>query len=365
MKPITLILWFAFAFFFNSCKGQVNNNTPKSSIAEPSKMPIGQPKMLKTQGSTEFDNIHCSLRDKVGNLWFGATSEGVYRYDGQSFVQFTTKDGLKSNTVWCMLEDKAGNIWFGTDDGISKYDGQKISHVPIDLANNLSLSMNTPLYDDPNAKKEVHSILQDKKGTIWFGTTSGIYCYNGQSFTRFLDNAMITNSGRLTLRSVQCMWQDRKGNIWFGSGPQAAEGVIRYDGNALTNYKPKNETWIRNIFEAKNSDLWLATRHHGACRYDGKTFSYETVKANVGSPLLEDSAGNIWFGGGGKENDLKGDGGIWRFDGQTYTNYTTKDGLTNYSVWSIVEDKNGGIWVGTRNNNLYHFDGKKFMLFSE
>jgi hypothetical protein len=64
MKPITFILWFAFAFIFNSCKGQVNNNIPKNSITEPSKMSIGHPKMLKTQGSTEFDNIHCSLSDK-------------------------------------------------------------------------------------------------------------------------------------------------------------------------------------------------------------------------------------------------------------------------------------------------------------
>jgi ligand-binding sensor domain-containing protein len=49
----------------------------------------------------------------VGNLWFGTTGEGVYKYDGKSFSQFTASNGLNSNKVYCILEDKDGKIWIG------------------------------------------------------------------------------------------------------------------------------------------------------------------------------------------------------------------------------------------------------------
>src|SRR6476620_6583888 len=91
----------------------------------------GQPRIVKTQGTTEYANVHCGLQDKDGNLWFGTTGEGVYRYDGKLFTQFTVRDGLSSNSVQCILEDRAGSIWFGTDAGLCRYDGKTISAVPI------------------------------------------------------------------------------------------------------------------------------------------------------------------------------------------------------------------------------------------
>jgi len=65
-----------------------------------------QPKLIKTQGSGQGDNVHCSLQDKNGNLWFATTGDGVYCYDGKSFKNFTVKDGLSTNAVFSILEDK-------------------------------------------------------------------------------------------------------------------------------------------------------------------------------------------------------------------------------------------------------------------
>src|SRR5436190_21721398 len=97
-------------FFGTSCYGQA--------------FAIGQPKLIKTQGSQKGDNVHCSLQDNAGNLWFGTTGEGVYKYDGKSFSQFTTTNGLNSNKVYCILEDKDGKIWIGTEAGVCLYDGK-------------------------------------------------------------------------------------------------------------------------------------------------------------------------------------------------------------------------------------------------
>jgi ligand-binding sensor domain-containing protein len=42
-----------------------------------------------------------------------------------------------------------------------------------------------------------------------------------------------------------------------------------------------------------------------------------------------------------------------------------KDGLINPWIWTILEDKTGNLWVGTRETGLYLFDGKTFINYSE
>lgn len=352
-------------FYVTSCNGQAKTGLLKDRDSQPQTIAEGQPKLVRTQGSNPSDNVNNGLQDKEGNLWFTTTGEGAYRYDGKSFIQFTVKDGLNSNYVWSVLEDKAGRIWFGTAEGICCYEGGKISTIPITGNNRIDLYAGTAGDTNSPGRNEVFSIMQDKSGIIWFGTTAGVYCYDGKSFTRFLGDYSILNKNRLSLKNIQCMLQDKNGNIWFGSGPHAFEGICLYDGKSLTNFKPKGEGWIRNILEDKNGNIWFGTRSFGACRYDGKSFTYFSEKEGIGNPMLEDRAGNIWFGGGEKLNTINSDGGIWCYNGRSYKNFNSKDGLGNYSVWSISEDRTGNIWVGTRNNGLYRYDGKTFISFSE
>lgn len=104
MKQIKylFILWQGLAFLAFSGYGQVKTNlskTTKNSLL----------KMIRTQGVVS-GNVGCELQDKAGNLWFSTGGEGVYRYDGISFTNFTTKDGLSSNDVSAITQDKSGNI---------------------------------------------------------------------------------------------------------------------------------------------------------------------------------------------------------------------------------------------------------------
>ena len=71
--------------------------------------------------------------------------------------------------------------------------------------------------------------------------------------------------------------------------------------------------------------------------------------------IIEDNKGNLWFGGAG----------LSRYDGKSFTRFTTKDGLANLGVWSILEDTSGNLWVGTRETGLYLYDGKTFIVYSE
>tara|TARA_B110000211_G_C14079095_1_gene553614 strand:+ start:167 stop:1315 length:1149 start_codon:yes stop_codon:yes gene_type:complete len=360
--------------FFNSCNGQVKTKSTVD-LKNTDTTTIGTPKLLITQGSRFGDNIRCSLKDKEGNLWFGTTGEGVYRYDGKLFTQFIIKNNQSNNSVNSILEDHIGNIWFGTNHGLFKFDGKEIVTVPLEIPNS-----NTTLTNNSNSRVTIGGMIQRKDGTLWFGTNKGVYIYKENLFSAFLNNESIVNKNGLQLKSIERMLEDKNGNIWFCSGMGGGEGVSRYDGKFITNYKPNGDAWVPYILEDDAGNIWFSGRSHGYFRYDGKTFTDFTEKARfspivegkagkiclegkVGvGPILEDKAGNIWFTG--KMSRFGGSGGIWRYDGKSCTNFT-QDGLEDYQVWSMVADNAGNIWVGTNNTGLYRFDGKTFTDFSE
>jgi ligand-binding sensor domain-containing protein len=332
-----------------SCNGQVKKELPKEKVSESKIISPGQPKLIKTQGSQPGDNVHCSLQDKAGNLWFGTTGEGVYKYDGKSFSQFTATNGLNSNTVHCILEDKYGKIWIGTAAGVCLYDGKTFSKIQIPLPNNMS----------PNKyhnRHDVFSIMRHKTGELWFATIDGVYIYDGKSFTPFIVNECV-GGFMSSNNNMEYILEDNAGNIWFGG--RVNEGVFRYDGKSIANLKPNGDNWAWPVLQDKNGNIWFSN-WSGAYRYDGKSFTsftkFDGLSSDVVTRIIEDKNGNLWFGG---------QGGICRYDGKSFTCLTTKDGLINNDIWSILEDKTGNLWVGTRNTGLCLYDGKTFIHFSE
>jgi ligand-binding sensor domain-containing protein len=124
MKKLFFILSLIYCI---SSNGQVKTD---EKLSESKIIAIGQPKLVKNLGSLndKGNNVHCSLQDKVGNLWFGTTGDGLFKYDGKSFTRFTTKDGLINNSIWSILEDRTGVLWVGTRETIlHRFDGKRFT----------------------------------------------------------------------------------------------------------------------------------------------------------------------------------------------------------------------------------------------
>ena len=117
---------------------------------------------LAYRRSAFIGSIICGASD--GGIWFTTNQSGVYYYNGEELVNYTTDDGLASNIVKAVYCSSDGMMWFGTDHaGVIGYDGA--AWTTLDTRDGL-------------AGNQVTSICQDTEGYLWFGTSGGITRYH-------------------------------------------------------------------------------------------------------------------------------------------------------------------------------------------
>ena len=109
--------------FTSSCNGQINKESDSQSKGKL------VTKKIEPYQYGAGDVVNRGYLDKSGNMWFTTLKEGVFKYDGKTFKNFTLKDGLCSNIVNAVVEDKNGIMWFGTAKGLCSYDGKNFINI--------------------------------------------------------------------------------------------------------------------------------------------------------------------------------------------------------------------------------------------
>jgi len=173
------------------------------------------------------DMVYCVFEDRDGALWFGTDGVGAVRWDGETQRAFTTADGLCSNHVCRIVQGPRGDFWFGTSDGgVSHYDGERFStHLRNDT------------FSEHNGWGRFLGILVDRTGAIWLGRASpggGVYRYDGQRFDYLSTGHGLGDGGVIGLG------EDRRGRIWVGS----TSGVFCFDGTRFVNVTREPPTRI-------------------------------------------------------------------------------------------------------------------------
>ena len=173
---------------------------------------------------------------------------------------------------------------------------------------------------------------------------------------------------------------DSNGNLWFST---RGKGVFIYNDAGFVNLTAADglcDNDITCIAEDRAGNIWFGTTN-GLCRFDGQSFShlaipqsdtsslwldkvYPVVNPNQVMSVLEDRNGDLWIGTNGA--------GVYRYDGQHFTQYLSdigmvyEDGQYHNIVLSIIEDLEGDLWFSSLSHGgVSRYDGNTFTHFVE
>lgn len=314
--------------------------------------------------------VRAILKDRKGNLWFGTHFEGVCRVAGDDIRRFTIDDGLGDNQVRAIWEAADGTIWFDTAVGVSCFDGERIT-APAERDHSLLSPWELAPDDLWFKANESHGFGEKERDAGVYRLHDGRLTY----LTLPLPLALRSNAGY----SVTGFAKGKAHRIWIAT----YDAVFGFDGVSFTTIdgarmgfrEGEGAPHVRCVFEDSRGRLWIGNNGVGVVVIDGDTTAGLTPLAgtgkalpSMGAPLVasgagsgeaslrrvfsigEDRDGDIWIGTIG--------GGAWRYDGRALRQFTSEDGLTTPHVMCIYRDRDGVLWLG--GSGVFRFDGRRF-----
>jgi len=329
------------------------------------------------------------LVDRNNNLWIGTNYNksknelGLIRYNltTGNVKQFlhapSDPNSLLDNRISALYEDQQGQILIGTyKSGFHIYDtkSETLNRIGFDASH--PGQIHAPYAEDKIYGKDpdVQIIHQDQIGGYWIGTRGkGINYFNSR--TKTLKNYDFNLVNPQVLSSF---YEDRQGNIWIGG--KLGSGLFRTDLFARKHHLNTNFLNVEGGYESPLNPgiLWVESMQQGLARMNLETNKITRYEHSINN---EKSIGHNWvrcayqenkrilwvgLGTGGAYGSQDGNGGIGRMDieAETFTHYKLTrydDELDefSYSVYSICEDKEGHLWLGTGPGGIFRSDKEK------
>lgn len=306
------------------------------------------------------------VRDRRGVMWI-ATARGVSRYDGHRFHTYAhdraDPNSLPGGVPGQVYEDRRGTLWVATPGGLSRYDAARDAFVT-DLRSDAAVDRDTGRRAQPRV---VTSVLDDARGTLWVGTSTGLYVFDRHTgvATPYRLAASATDGARAH-PYVTALYQDRGSQVWVGTRAGlfalgGTPGAARHytfdpsDGRSLP------DTVVRALAEDAAGRLWVGTNNGGLARFDARDGNFARFRHDPARPhslakncvirLAADRSGTgLWVGteNGGLDYLEFATGRFLhhRFDPNV------PSGIGSNSIWSIYQDATGVLWVGTFSGGL-------------
>ena len=305
-------------------------------------------------------NISALLESRGGAVWIGAYGQGLMRYRAGRIVRFSAPSTLPHNNVLALFEDGEDNVWVGAQGGLLRLSPSAAGVIT--TADGAPQSINT-IYQDPRGelfvtalngklfrvarntltpvrlpapldRMSVRNLFRDSRGTLWVGT-------DGQGVSRIDAGGVVqyTIKQGLVNDFIRAFCEDREGALWIGTDG----GLSRFRHGAFQNFNVKDGLAydsIRALLLDRSGDLLVATDGGLSLLRAGRFVadpSLERLRGQKVWSLREDAEGKLWIGTHGAGLFLLKDGALTRF--------TTKDGLPSNKIHYIIEDAQGSLWM--------------------
>jgi len=308
-------------------------------------------------------SVTAIFEDDFGYLWVGIWGGGIHvlspnrtqalhlRHD------LANPTSLSHDTAWTFHQDRSGVLWIGSGTGgglnrlVTQSSFESYRYAP---AEPLSLS------DDL-----VWAIHQDEDDVLWVGTSGGVDRLDRRSIEVRRFHSRPEDPSTLSSPKVWAIAKGEGGTLWIGTQGDGlntldkATGRVRRVplGGAMGTFGPNA---VRALRSGPDGQLWIGTNGGGLARLDpktGKIFRFLHNPRDPGSlsddrvwALEFDRQGRLWIGTDG--------GGLNRLDpgSEMFIHYRHKPSdpatLGGDRVWSIHEHKDGSLWVGTHGGGL-------------
>jgi signal transduction histidine kinase/ligand-binding sensor domain-containing protein len=270
-------------------------------------------------GRTAADDMVYSLaEDFEGNLWIGTAPGGLHRLSDGVFTTWTAEDGLPDNVVESLYEDRHGAMWIGTHAGglcrMEEAGGLRCLSTRQGLADN-----------------RVNAVLDDADGRLWLGTQGGLNVLRHGTVARY------GVGDGLPADHVNALAHDRDGSLWVGTW---GGGVARLRPGSSARFESVDGlagAFVTSLLVGKSGEVWIGTTQGLRLWRAGGLADTSKVGFPSGiEALYEDRDGALWIG---TRRD-----GLYRYAGGRLVQYTTRDGLFDNLVGTILEDDAGWFW---------------------
>jgi signal transduction histidine kinase/ligand-binding sensor domain-containing protein len=338
-----------------------------TASAEP---PRSQLQTWTTENGLPQNSVNDILQTRDGYLWL-ATFGGLVRFDGIRFVVFDSSvDGILTQRLMTLYEDRNGTLWAGGEDGtLVRYrDGRFTTFTPAD---------GLPQHAAPVM---IEAFADDRLWIAWHTAVST--AFDGQRFVSYTPkdfNLNGSSTSDVTRREV--WWRqdaerlhalvdgrvrawtlpaeasrypltganaDRQGNLWVRT---SGAGVIKLGSERAERYSTSEglpTDTPQGVFHGgRNGDIWFGSQD-GVYRISQGT--RELIHQGWLFAFYEDREGSIWLGT---------NTGLHRLRVPAFRLYTQRDGLSTDSAYSILQTRNGVVWIGTWDAGLNKLAGRR------
>lgn len=281
---------------------------------------------------------------------------------------WTVQNGLPQNTVQVIAQTPDGYVWFGTEEGVVRFDGLRFTTF-------------NPLNSPKLRSENIGALIVDDRGDLWVGGRRGVNIYRDGAFhdvpgtealTHVFGVARVEETGTIwfasswkglqsyrdgTLRRDPVV-PDRAMSIcacrdvvWTG----AADGLYRHQAGKTTRVAGFDGEVAAVACDRDGRGVWVGGK--GLLHYDGTQFTRPISGLEKESvwAILVDRRGTIWIGARH---------GLWRWSGGKLSRMGAEDGLSSSYIAALFEDLEGTLWIGTNFGGLNQLRDGVFLAFT-